>query len=444
MFVQLCFIIVVVGSELQAPEPKNCQAAYFRAAVLSSDRRCVHCQVEVNAETETHTFLALWLLENDRGRHQAGTGNRLGRISDIPSGVTIASAHIQDDELLIEWDWPKVSPNKKGNVALPTNSRFSVGWLLQHSYSPKSLQRIKNQRNPSKFLVAGSEIPSVEYADWNTERGLWQTLQHISETGLCLIKGAPVVGGTVKTVAERIATISHTQLYGDIFDVRVEPNAINIAYTNAHLDPHMDLIYYESPPGLQLLHCIEFDIGIVGGNSTFVDAFLAADDLRRRNPASFDTLRRIPATFQKDHVDRARPAQMFWTKPHIALNNEQEVTAVHWAPPFHGPLRVPYEDVDSYYSAYREFEELILEEPRLVQFRLSPGDIIVFNQRRMLHGRTAFDNTASTGSVLHQRHLQGTYVNIDDFVNKLRVLNLKYNPQIYDASTTRVGNGDYG
>ena len=30
----------------------------------------------------------------------------------------------------------------------------------------------------------------------------------------------------------------------------------DIAYTGEKLSLHMDLLYYESPPGLQLLHCL--------------------------------------------------------------------------------------------------------------------------------------------------------------------------------------------
>ena len=59
-----------------------------------------------------------------------------------------------------------------------------------------------------------------------------------------------------------------------------------------------DLVYYESPPGLQLLHCMKFDegcaiframfgylfsvyISIQGGDSTFADAIQAAELLRK-------------------------------------------------------------------------------------------------------------------------------------------------------------------
>lgn len=52
--------------------------------------------------------------------------------------------------------------------------------------------------------------------------------------------------------------------------------------TPAGLDLHIDLAYYESPHGLQLLHCRRFDAGVMGGNSTFIDGFVIAEELRRR------------------------------------------------------------------------------------------------------------------------------------------------------------------
>ena len=49
--------------------------------------------------------------------------------------------------------------------------------------------------------------------------------------------------------------ICHLDLV-QLFDVIVEEEPINIAYSGAKLLLHMDLVYYESPPGLQLLHCL--------------------------------------------------------------------------------------------------------------------------------------------------------------------------------------------
>ena len=46
--------------------------------------------------------------------------------------------------------------------------------------------------------------------------------------------------------------------------------------------------------------------------------------------------------------------------------------------------------MDKYYEAYRVFAALINDCPDRVEFRLRPGEMVVFNNRRMLHGRKAF------------------------------------------------------
>ena len=51
---------------------------------------------------------------------------------------------------------------------------------------------------------------------------------------------------------------------GTIFDVVSTDNPINIAYSNIALDLHQDLPYYESPPGVQLLHCLKFSPLVTG------------------------------------------------------------------------------------------------------------------------------------------------------------------------------------
>ena len=38
-------------------------------------------------------------------------------------------------------------------------------------------------------------------------------------------------------------------MYGETFEVMATENAINVAYTSQELELHVDLVYYESPPG---------------------------------------------------------------------------------------------------------------------------------------------------------------------------------------------------
>jgi gamma-butyrobetaine dioxygenase len=180
-----------------------------------------------------------------------------------------------------------------------------------------------------------------------------------------------------------------------------------------------------------MLHAVAYDPSIQGGESTFLDTFGAAEDFRAREPEHFEALCRIPATFMKDHLERSSPAQMYYRRPHISVgaptgdDSLSPVNGVFWSPPFEGPLRAEStDDVRMYYQAYRAFAEWLgsveCEARWLMQLRLREGDLVSFNQRRMLHGRNAFFGGEG------ERHLQGCYLNIDDFLSRHRALALRF------------------
>jgi len=230
-------------------------------------------------------------------------------------------------------------------------------------------------------------------------------------------------------------------IYGDIFDVINSADAaINVAYTSDALGPHMDLCYYESPPGIQLLHCLNFDDDVEGGESFVIDGFGVAETLRRTSPAAFETLATVPATFVKDHSKRAHPVLLSYRRPHISLDPQtRAIVGVFWSPPFEGPLdttTLPPHAVGEYYAAYKVFAEAIEAAPRY-EARLATGEMLVFNNRRMLHGRRAF--TSRTGG---RRHLRGGYVNIDEFANRYNLLRRAFSEGSEAARSVRLGNQD--
>jgi gamma-butyrobetaine dioxygenase len=49
-------------------------------------------------------------------------------------------------------------------------------------------------------------------------------------------------------------------------------------------------------------------------------------------------------------------------------------------------------------------------------FRLGPGDIMCFDNRRILHGRKAFSGSG-------KRHLQGIYIDRDEIQSTARAVN---------------------
>ncbi|TMW62878.1 hypothetical protein Poli38472_005496 [Pythium oligandrum] len=357
---------------------------------------------------------------------QHETGQRLVNSADIPENLEINDMFVKGETLTVVW-------GPDGH-----KSTFTWDWLRENCYSASSLDR-RARDMTTKALAPGDEVPCVEYVEMmNSDEGLLKMLHQVVENGLTVVKNTPSNPGQVKTVAQRVATISHSFLYGDIFDVIAEQNPVNIAYTNHHLKHHLDLAYYESPPGFQLLHALRFDETVQGGESTFVDVFAATDELRRLHPQHFQTFCRVPATFRKHHLNRSNPAVMEYQRPHILLNHREEVVAVHWSPPFEGPLRVPFEDVQPYYEAYKVFHDIVEGGKFKVAFKLQQGDTVMFNQRRVLHGRNHF--TVGSSGV---RHLQGTYLNIDDALCRYNALRERLVPNDDFIKNRRVANGNF-
>jgi gamma-butyrobetaine dioxygenase len=59
----------------------------------------------------------------------------------------------------------------------------------------------------------------------------------------------------------------------------------------------------------------------------------------------------------------------------------------------------------------------------MVTARLAPGDCVIFDNTRILHGRTAFaDGGGSGGAGTGRRHLQGCYADLDGLASAVAVL----------------------
>ena len=73
--------------------------------------------------------------------------------------------------------------------------------------------------------------------------------------------------------------------------------------------------------------------------------------------------------------------------------------------------------------------------------KLKPGEMLVFNNRRMLHGRRGFSVADDAPIEEGQRHLVGCYTNIDDTLNSYRVLLRNRVGYGTTPSILNVGNG---
>jgi gamma-butyrobetaine dioxygenase len=68
-----------------------------------------------------------------------------------------------------------------------------------------------------------------------------------------------------------------------------------------------------------------------------------------------------------------------------------------------------------YYAAYRRMAELVEDERLGFRFRLTPGDLFLLDNQRVLHGRTPFSGSG-------RRWLQGCYADLDGLLSTLAVL----------------------
>jgi len=255
--------------------------------------------------------------------------------------------------------------------------------------------------------------------------------QKIAKNGFCVAKNCPTKKNGVLDVCHKISE-PIPFLYGLVQNIVNEPNPTNIAFSDAFLAPHMDMVYMESPPGLQYLLCRRNDDCVEGGESILIDAFEVAEHLRANHPRDFETLCSVPVRFQKIHWERENPVYFEWEQPHIVLDNKGQISRVNWAPAFEGKSRRS-SMTNEYIQAYRRFMKQVDESDTKIVKRLNEGECIVFNNRRMLHGRTGFK---LNGGV---RFMEVAYTNICEFRSKAQVLEFTHGQ---GEIVTRVGNSN--
>jgi gamma-butyrobetaine dioxygenase len=184
----------------------------------------------------------------------------------------------------------------------------------------------------------------------------------------------------------------------------------NLAYSDFGLGLHTDNPYRDPVPGFQALHVQVSSPD--GGDSLFGDGFALAEHLRVTHPASFALL----STTQVPFLYQSADAELYSEKPLIQLDSAGRLRAVHYNNRSIAPLQLAAAEHPPFYAAYRRFALLLREARFQVRMKLGNGDLVVFDNRRTLHGRTAFS------SARHPRHLQGCYLTRDSVLSRAGLL----------------------
>jgi gamma-butyrobetaine dioxygenase len=262
---------------------------------------------------------------------------------------------------------------------------------------------------PELWSGALEDLPRARWQENPSEGQLAAWLESFLRFGFIIFSGIQTELRQVLKIAAVFGFTRDTN-FGAVFDVRSTPDASDLAYTPVPLDPHTDNPYRSPVPGVQLLHCLANETR--GGFSTLVDGHAVAEALRERDPPAFRVLTTTSVRFRyRDEV-----TDLVASAPPIDLDVRGQIRTIYFSPRLDFVPLLPPEELAAYYRARRVFDRLLRDVEFQIRFRLNSGDLVMFDNCRLLHGRTGFDPKEGL------RHLQGCYIDIDGPRSLYRVL----------------------
>ena len=354
------------------------------------------------SDGEESKFNYLWLRDNCPTAHDKDSNHRMFNILEVSQNINPKNYNVSSDgKLEIEWS--------EGDHT----SYYDPKWLRDNCYTIKNKKKyISPYKLWDNSLEKNLETIQIDHDEIiNSESGLIKWLELLHYNGIAIVKNSPVEKNSALKVLNRI---SHTRetFFKTPFEVINIPKPNNSAYTAHALRNHMDLPWFENPPGYQFLHCLVNSAK--GGDSSAVDAFAVADYLRNNEKDIFDILVNTPLKFRDKDYTQEAIRSVHGTA--ISLTKDGDYNDIRYSIATLDALDCHPDQMDSVYIAHHRFGNLLHHPKFQINFRLEPGDIFSFNNRRLLHGRTEFDPNSG------HRHLQGYYMDRDEIIGRLKYL----------------------
>jgi alpha-ketoglutarate-dependent taurine dioxygenase len=348
-------------------------------------------------------YPSVWLRDNlaeDRDTH---SGQRLIDIADVPERPRIRAATQENGGVRIHWE---------GEARVAS---FSFEWLAAHAPGRTPARPELQVRT----WLEGSSLDARRNFAWASVRAISGTpqvrlawLTRLLQDGLAFLQDVPPELGSILEVMPLVGRVLQTN-YGSTFDVRSVPQPENLAYSDLGLGLHTDNPYRDPVPGFQALHALI--PSSEGGESLFADGFALAAQLRATAPEDFGVLTRTAVPF----LYSSKEAELYAERPLIQLSTAGAIAAVHYNSRSIAPLDIPAAEAPRFYTAYRRFAALMREPRYQLRTRLGAGALVVFDNQRILHGRTAFS------SARYPRHLRGCYLTRDSVYSETALLRRK-------------------
>lgn len=337
----------------------------------------------------------LWLRDHAHGDESLHpvTHQRSVFTARVPRGLRGLDARFEGEDLVVTWD------------VLEPESRLPVSFL--RSYRQPRVPRASLDLPVTMWTGATLSPPTIAYNDvMRSDAGVAQWLGRATQFGLCLVTGTPPTAGATDELLRRAAHARSTIL-GTFWENSGDLAVGDGVAPSVELRGHTDGTSSHDAPGYRLEHCISATG--TGGDTTLVDGFAVARRLESEAPELFELLSTlaVPGRLRRDGVDLQS------TRPVFRHDHTGRLVQVSFNNYERAPFLLDDHDMVEFYDAIRLFDEVTNEPSMQWRHVLQPGEALLVDNWRVLHGRAAF-----TG----ERRVCGGYLNREDVESRLRTL----------------------
>ncbi len=231
-------------------------------------------------------------------------------------------------------------------------------------------------------------------------------LQRLRRAGMIAIRNVPLSVAASRRVMERIAYI-RSSIFGEMWELKADGKIADTGSTPIEIKPHTDGTYNHDAPGLMSLQCLAYEA--TGGDNVLVDGFNIARKIKSAHPDVYETLSTVPVPGQYIGDGAYLVAQ----RPVFRHDAGGKLIQVSFNNHDRAPFVLPEPQMSRLYEALGVFDHMIQDRKNQFAFGQRPGDMVIFDNWRLLHGRLSFQG---------QRHMVGAYLNREDFESRMRVL----------------------
>lgn len=338
-------------------------------------------------------FSWTWLRDHarDAGSYHAGAAQRL-----VPLAT---SATVLPGEPLVVGDEFRVTWPDGSTTHVPVR-------VLRESDTPQRMYDcFTNEQEPWTADELAERILTVDAGRLERDDDvLVLVLDRLRRDGVVVVDHLDVDTTATRSLLERFGYV-RMSIFGDVWAFGSDGALDDTASTSLEIEPHTDGTYSVDAPGLLALHCFR---KARGGATVVVDGLSVAEQLAAEDPSSVEVLREtdIPGRYIGDgaHLVAWRP---------VLRHERGRLVQVSYNHHDRAPFVLPETEMAGVYRALHRFHEIACREAMQFEFTLRPGQMVLIDNWRVLHGRRAFSG---------ERRMAGGYLNREDLESRIRTL----------------------